>query len=149
LKGFVFNLEKILDLRKYRERETEIELGRAIGALTEVENKLAALALERAQAAEERFSPAHSGADILVSDLYIQRLDRTKDLLTEAAAKAELKVEEARNIYLEASRECKILDKLREKREKAYRKFTAAEEIKATDDISGGTRFHRQLTENL
>jgi flagellar FliJ protein len=140
MKRFRFSLEKILDLRKHRERETEIELGRAIGELTEIENKIKALAVDRTKAAKERFSPNHGAIEIQSYELYIMRLDQTKDRLLEEAAKADLKVEAARTVYLEASRDRKVFDKLKEKRGAEYRKEMFAEETKVLDDISGGVR---------
>jgi flagellar FliJ protein len=145
LKKFHFNLEKVLGLRKYREREAELELGRAMGNLTEIEHQIADVARERLCAAERRFSSDYGGAEIFSFDLYIRRLDHTRDKLLEAAAQAELKVEQARALYLEASRDRKILDKLREKREEEYYKIISAGEIKALDDISGGARARKRV----
>jgi flagellar FliJ protein len=143
LRAFRFSLEKVLDLRKFREGEREIELGRAIGALTTIEHQITALAAERLRAAEARVFHG-GGAEIFSLDLYIQRLDQTRDKLFEAAAQAELRVEEARAAYLEASRDRKILDKLKEKREGEYRKALFAGEIKTLDDISGGAAARKQ-----
>ncbi|GHV89528.1 hypothetical protein AGMMS50268_00310 [Spirochaetia bacterium] len=145
MKRFRFPLEKILELRKYRERETEIELGRAIGELTEIENRIKALAIEKTKAAKERFSPNNVTVEIQSYDLYITRLDQTKERLLEEAAKAELKVEAARAAYLEASRDRKVFDKLKEKREGEYRKEMFAEETKVLDDISGGVRAREMI----
>jgi flagellar FliJ protein len=145
MKRFRYPLEKVLELRKYRERETEIELGRAIGELTEIENKLKALALARIQAANERFSPNNGTMEMQSYDLYIMRLDQTKEHLLEEAAKAELKVEAARAAYLEASRDRKVFDKLKEKREAEYRKEMLAEETKVLDDVSGGVRAREMV----
>jgi flagellar FliJ protein len=55
-------------------------------------------------------------------------------------SKAELKVEAARTVYLEASRDRKVFDKLKEKRGAEYRKEMFAGETKVLDDISGGVR---------
>ena len=59
--------------------------------------------------------------------------------------RTELKVEEARNAFLEASRERKVLDKLKEKRQKEYRKEMLGEEAKVLDDISGGASARTAL----
>jgi flagellar FliJ protein len=138
LKRFKFDLEKVLELRSYREREAEIELGKATGALAEIEHKITALAGERLRAADERFSPGHSAPEMHSYELYILRLDKTRDRLLEAAARAELKVAEARERYLEASRDRKVLDKVKERRYAEYRKAALAGEVKVLDDISGG-----------
>jgi flagellar FliJ protein len=137
MKRFEFSMEKVLELRKYREQETEIALGRAMGELTAVEQRLERLAEERRLAAMGRFTPANSAADIRNYEFYILRLDKTKEELLEAAAKAAQKVEEARRIYLEASRDRKVMDKLKEKRAAGYRRETLAEETKTLDDLAG------------
>jgi flagellar FliJ protein len=140
MKRFHFSLEKVLELRKYREQETKIELGRAIGILSEIENNIKALALDRHRAAGERFARENSTADILAWDAYIMRLDQTRDKLLEDAAKAEQLVEEKRAVYIEASRDRKVIDTLKEKRQKEYRKERFAEEMRELDDVSGGAR---------
>ncbi|GHU93032.1 hypothetical protein FACS189479_03590 [Spirochaetia bacterium] len=146
MKRFSFSLEKILDLRKHREQEAEIELGRAIGELTEIENKIKTLALEKTKAARERFSSNNTSIEIQSYDFYIMRLDQTRDRLLEEAAKAELKVEAARTIYLEASRDRKVFDKLKEKQGAEYRREILVEETKILDDISGGTRARQMVS---
>ncbi|MDR0623636.1 MAG: flagellar export protein FliJ [Treponema sp.] len=138
MKAFSFPLEKILKLRTYREQEAKIDLGRAIGVLTEIENRIRAVAEDRYRAAAERFAPDNGALKIISYEHYIQRLDRARDQLLEDAAQAELVVEEKRNCYLEASRDRKVLDKLKEKREKEYRQEVFAGETKDLDDISGG-----------
>jgi flagellar FliJ protein len=143
MKRFIFSMEKILDLRKHREREAEIELGRAIGELTEIENRLKAIALDKTRAAKERFSLNNTTIEIQSYELYIMRLDQIRDRLLEEAAKAELKVEAARTVYLEASRDRKVFDKLKEKREAEYRREMLVEETKVLDDISGGVRARK------
>jgi flagellar FliJ protein len=145
VKGFHFSLEKVRELRKYREQESKIELGRAIGVLTEIENRIKTAAEDRLRAAADRFSPAHGALEIINYNNYIQRLDLLTDQLLEEAAKAELVVEEKRTLYLEASRDLKVLDKLKEKKEKEYRKEKLAGETKELDDIFGG---RAGITEN-
>jgi len=135
VKPFAFKLEKILELRKYREDEAKIELGRAIGVLAELESRIAALAGERARAAAAQFSPGNSAAQIQQYMFYLLRLDAAKEQLLNDAALAEMKVEEARTQFIDASRERKVLDKLKEKRQKEYRKEMFDEETKVLDDL--------------
>ena len=143
MKPFVFNLEKILGLRKYREDETKIELGKAVGILAELESRIFSIAEERTRAAAAQFRTGNSGAQIQQYMFYLLRLDNLKEQLLKEAAMAELKVEEARNVFIEASRERKVLDKLKEKRKKEYRKEMFAEETRTLDDISGTARINR------
>ena len=136
MKTFQFKLEKLLELRSYREREAEIALGHAIGELSRIEHEIKCTAEKRLEAAALRFKSGRSASEIRYTDLYILRLDRSADKLMEDAAKAELKVSEARDIYLEASKEKKILEKLKEKKAKDYKKFVLSEEDKAIDEIN-------------
>lgn len=131
MKKFSFNLEKVLSLRKFREQETKIELGRAIGVLTEIEGKIKNVAEERYRAGSQ-FSG--NGAMVRSYMLYTARLDLQKEQLLKEAVQAEIKVDAARSVFIEASRDRKVLDKLKEKREAEYRKLVFAEETKALDD---------------
>jgi flagellar FliJ protein len=146
MKRFHFNLQKALDLRTYREQDAEIELGRAISRLTELRNRLKALAEERFRAASERFARSNSAEDMLAYERYITRLDSQKEQLLEDAAAAELAVNEKREAYLAASRDRKVFDKLKEKRFEEYRKLALREEVKLTDDTASG-RFMEKAAE--
>jgi flagellar FliJ protein len=146
MKAFHFSLEKVLELKAYREQEAKIELGRAIGVLSQIEGRIKAMAEDRCRAAAERFSPDNDALKILNYENYILRLDQERDKLLEEAAQAELVVEEKRKLYMEASRERKVLDKLKEKREKEYRKKMFDEETKTLDDISGGVLARTEVS---
>ena len=142
MKRFSFNLEKILSLRKYREQETEIELGRAIGILTGIEQNINMVAEERVRAGENYSGKTSSLRSYL---LYADRLDKEKERLINEAVLAEKKVEDAREVYIEASKDRKILDKLKEKRGDEYRKFILSEEIKISDDQAAGRQRSRLI----
>ena len=68
-------------------------------------------------------------------DGYILRLEQEAERLMEEAAKAELVVEEKRGLYIEASRELKVMEKLKEKRKVEYRKEMLAAEGRELDDM--------------
>ena len=133
MKKFKFSLEKVLQLRKFREEECKLALGQAISILNKIENEIKKTALKRINAASNRFSDIN---DISKWEIYIQRLDQEAKKLTEQAAQAELVVEEKRAIYLEAQKELKIMDKLKEKRQKEYRKEMLTAEMNEVDDIT-------------
>ena len=138
MKRFSFNLEKVLELRQYREQEAKNELGRAISILNAIENNIKQNALVHSRAVQERFTSINdnNGAlSMLAWDNYILRLEQEAERLMEEAAQAELVVEERRAQYLEASRELKVMEKLREKREKEYRKEVFAAETRELDDM--------------
>lgn len=138
MRRFHFKQEKILKLRENREKETELELGKAVGILSALEQRIKQVAEEKTEASKSRYSARSDFTQMRNYDLYILRLDQTKEALLAAAARAELEVEKARLIYLEASRERKVMSKLKERQEKEYRRTMRLEEIKIIDDLSGG-----------
>jgi flagellar FliJ protein len=144
MKRFSFDLEKVLELRSYREREAEIALGKAIGVLTLIEREIRSVTQERFQAASKRFGPGNSIREMQWYDLYIRRLDAALERLLKEAAQAELKVEEARQAFLEASRELKAIEKLKERRQKEYHKTFLTEETRNLDDIAGGAAVRQR-----
>jgi flagellar FliJ protein len=135
MKRFAFNLEKVLSLRKYREQETEIQLGRAIGVLSEIENNIHFVTEERIRSGAQF---AENNATVHSYLLYANRLDIQKEQLIKDSVIAEQKVDEARSVYIEASRDRKVLDNLRDKREAEYKKFVLSEETKVLDDQAAG-----------
>jgi flagellar FliJ protein len=140
MKRFNFSLQKVLQLRTYREEESKIELGRAIGVLSEIENRIKITASSRHHAAGQRFVDAGNSAAMAAWEHYIIRLDQEAESLAKEAARAELVVEEKRELYLEASRELKAIEKLKEKREKEHRKEMFAAETAELDLIPGRKR---------
>jgi flagellar FliJ protein len=146
VKRFKFSLDKALKLREYHEKETEIDLGRAVGALTQLEQAIDATTEERIAAAAERFSAGFSVSDILTFDHYVQRLDATNVKLAQDAEKATARVEDARGVYIEASRDRKVLSNVKERREKEHHKAMLVEETKVLDDIASGSKARRLIS---
>ena len=136
---FRFNLEKVLKLRQYHEQEAKIEMGKAIGILTEIENKIKLNATARVQSSQQRFSgitSAGGGASSMFAwNSYILRLEQESERLMEKAAQAELVVQEKRALYIEASRELKVMEKLRERRAAEHRKEMFAAQTRELDDM--------------
>ena len=133
MKRFKFNLEKILKLRKFREEECKIALGQAVAALNKIENEIKETAVKRHNAASNRFADV---GEMLSWENYILWLDRQTQKLMEQAAQAELVVEEKRAAYLEASKDLKALEKLKEKQQKEHRKETMYLQMAEVDDIT-------------
>jgi flagellar FliJ protein len=150
VKRFKFSLEKILKLRQHLEHEARVELGRAIGVLAGIENEIKRIAVIRGEAIQERFAGISAGDDddtgykgslsMHAWDAYISRLEQETQRLMVEAAQAETVVDEKRNLYIEASREVKVMENLKERREKEHRKEMFAAETKELDDRKVGSR---------
>jgi len=133
MKRFKFNLEKVLQLRKFREEECKLVLGQAISVLNGIENEIKETAVKRHGAALQRFADVGETAPW---EMYILRLDQQAQRLAEQAAQAELVVEEKRALYLEASKDLKAIEKLKEKQQKEYRREMLNLQMIEVDDIT-------------
>jgi flagellar FliJ protein len=133
MKRFRFNLERILQLRQFREEECRLALGQAVSILNKIENDIKETALKRHAATTLRFSNV---TEIISWENYILRLDQQADRLTEQAAKAQIVVEEKRDLYLEAQKELKAIEKLKEKQQKEHRREMFNNEMNEIDDLT-------------
>jgi len=133
MRRFKFNLEKILQLRKFKEEECKLALGQAIAALNMIENEIKETAVRRYAAASKRFADV---AETAAWETYILRLDQQAQRLAEQAAQAEMVVEEKRALYLEASKDLKAMEKLKEKQQKEYRREMLNLQMAEVDDIT-------------
>jgi flagellar FliJ protein len=140
MKRFSFRFEKLSRVRDFAENAAKEALGRQISALNEIEYRIAENEQLREEAAKNRFAKEHTITDIDTYDFYITRLDYEKTTLLREAEEQQKRVDEAREQYIEASREKKTIDKLKEKRRKEYKRETQKAEEAETDDIIAGRR---------
>ena len=133
MRRFKFNLEKILSLRKFKEEECKLALGQAVSFLNKIENDIKTTGLKRHNAVLQRFNEP---GEIPSWDLYILRLEQETDKLLEQAAKAQLVVEQKRALYLEAQKDLKAIEKLKEKQQKEYRKEMLNHEMEEVDNLT-------------
>ncbi|MCL2008288.1 MAG: flagellar export protein FliJ [Treponema sp.] len=146
MKSFKFDLEKVLKLRKFREEEAKVELGKAIGILSGIESNIKIISHEMVRAQTDQFSPGNSVGLMQQYMYYLQRLDLHKEELLKEAALAELKVQESSEIYIEASRERKVIDKIKEKRLAEYRKDMIVNEGLELDEVSSSVLIRSLAT---
>jgi flagellar FliJ protein len=133
MKRFKFNLEEVLQLRKFREEECKLALGQAVAALNMIENEIRETAVKRHNAASNRFADV---VEMTSWENYILWLDRQTQKLMEQAAQAEIIVEEKRALFIEAERKLNTMEKLREKQQKEYRKEAMYLQMAEVDDIT-------------
>ena len=133
MKRFKFSLEKIMQLRKFKEEECKLALGQAVSILNLIENDIKVTAVKRHNAASQRFVNV---GDINAWEYYIARLDQEAEQLTEKAAQAQIVVEEKRALYLEAQKDLKAVEKLKEKQQKVHRKEMQNYEITEIDNLT-------------
>ncbi len=137
MKAFHFKLERILSLRKHREREWEVKLAEITGRCVNLEREID----ERKRKKSDMFlHPVRffETGEYLSTHRYMARLEqeidkKVKELTSYLRTREEIQAE-----YLKHSRERKVLDNLREKRMAEYMHTQKVEEVKQVDDINTG-----------
>jgi flagellar protein FliJ len=136
VRRFRFKLEKLLELRGFHERKAELVLAEKAGRCALLDNRLRETAEARFRTGREMFAAGRLLADYRAAELYIVRLDRDRDRLTEELASAELEREDARLDYVEKRKSRELLDKIKERRQGEYYRLALREETKALDDLA-------------
>lgn len=136
MKAFRYNLERILSLRKYREREWEAKLAEVTGACISINRDIEGDFRRKASELNERFTRSLGVEALEVSNLYVARLEQQINQNAEKLRYEEERREEVKKMYLEAQRDRKVLDKLKERKEAAYIREARLEEIAEIDDMN-------------
>lgn len=134
MKKFNFSLQNILNLREFEEKQSQIDLGKAISECTRLKNELEQVAQDYIKANNNRTSEK-SIEELIIIDNYCNRLNLLKEELLEQIATAELIVQQKQEIYAEKLKNRKVLTKLKEKKYSQWKKEYLHEEEIQIDDI--------------
>ncbi len=147
MRRFQFRLERFLELRRWKEREWELKLARALGECVLIENRIreigeeigAVRLAEYTEPADAALGGRGSRVDIeamMRRDQFIQRLAAERERAKVTLEEKRREMEKVRARYLEVSRDRKVLDKLREKQEQEYYERAIDEEYRTVDDMN-------------
>ena len=131
-------MEKLLEIRKFKERERSLELAEVTGRYISKEKEIEKFASLRKQILKSRFISADNNmsADSVFSDSQISAVREKIALLTVELEEIGREREKVRERYIEALKEKNVLEKLKEKKKAEHRKEESGKENKALDDIS-------------
>jgi len=138
VKRFRFRLERLLELRAHREREALYRLAEATGHCVRLARRIQETVSLRGPA----FRSAPGGAGTLDLGLFAYRerylawLEATRRRLSEELARREKQRLEVQARYLQAAREHKVLEKLKERRAAEHRRQARIEEFNVLDDVA-------------
>jgi flagellar FliJ protein len=145
VKRFRFRLERLLELRAHREREALFRLAEATGHCV----RLARGIREAEEAGREALRAQRAAVGQVDIELLAYReryrswlQERRRRLARELAERQKQRQEEQAK-YLQASKERKVLDKLKERRAAEHHREALAEEFGVADDLSSD-RFTRR-----
>ncbi len=150
MRRFRFRLERLLEVRRYVEKQWEAKLAEKTGHCVNLQNRIQDARRRR----EETFRARGDGiggpagavpssvhpldlAWLLGVERFRARLDQEKARLESELAERQREREEILVEYREASRACKVLEKLKEKRADGHRERQRREESRVLDEIAG------------
>ena len=146
MRRFSFKLEKILELRRYAEREWEQKLAEVTGRVVAAEDELRNWARRRAATRLVQGGPGALDMDLLRSrDDYLSLIDQRVAQLENRLAALEVEREKVRQDYIKVSRKRKALTKLKERRSAEYYSDALREQGRELDEI-GSVQAVRRIS---
>lgn len=140
MQKFVFNMQKILNLRKFEEKQAQAELGKAVSAEARIQDTLDLLAEQNVQTVKN----SKGIKDVLeLHNLnnYLRLLTQRKEQLLKELAQAQLETEQKREKMKDAMLKVKALEKLKEARQRDWVLENKRKEEKELDDIVNSKQF--------
>lgn len=134
MKKFVFELEQLLNLRKYEQDQAQIELGKAVQVEQQIQDGLDTLA-QQYVATKKLTSGQTDFAAIAKTQQFYQFIKQQQEKLMNDMAKAKLVTEEKRGLFNAAMQKHESLKKLKEKQYELFKAEVKKQEAKALDDI--------------
>ena len=141
---FRFRLQTLRRLREVHRDELRVRLAEAYQAEQIIAQERAALETERTGLADLQRRLVDRGAldvnRVLAAQRYQLVLEAQSRVLAEQATKLEQEIERRREAVVDADRQVRVLDKLRERREREHRYAAERAESKRLDEV-GANRW--------
>ena len=134
MKKFVFELEQLLNLRKYEQDQAQIELGKAVQVEQQIQDGLDQLA-QQYVATKELTKGQTDFGQIARTQHFYNFIKQQQEKLFNDMAKAKIVTEEKRALFNAAMQKYESIKKLKERQYEAFKADQKKAEAKATDDI--------------
>ncbi|MCB2210579.1 flagellar export protein FliJ [bacterium] len=149
MKRFRFRLQKVLDAREVVEREAQRKLGEAQRVLTELETVRNQIQTDIAQLTNEQrnmLGGTVTAGTAMQHHRWLRELEKRLRVQIDKCRDAEKAVAERRQELLDASRERKVLDRLKEKKRAEHMQLALKEQQATLDDIGGRAAARAEST---
>ena len=143
MKKFQFTLQKLLDIRAFREKEAETNLGRAVAAREAIVLRLTEIAQEEAKTLRSLWGRLTTAAELNLHENYLERLRIEREKQEKALLEAEFIVEKMRKLYIKAHQERLIVSKLRERKEVEWKAEGLKQQDAILDDIVNAREYKK------
>lgn len=135
MKKFDFRLEKILDYRDACKKVSRAELAERNNALFSIEKYVQELEEEQARIAN-REQEEFDLSEMFLSALYQDKLKNDLEQQKILEEQAKIEVEKARDIFIEKSKEVRVMELLKDKQREIHRLDAKRKERKELDEIA-------------
>lgn len=135
MKKFRFELQDILDVKKFEEDSATAELAKALAVETEIQNKLDSVASQYI-AAKNDLKGGTDARSFIAGHQFYKLLEYQKEELLKELAEANLVTEEKRKILTEIMQNTQALEKLKEEALSEYNARVNLEEENNADEIN-------------
>lgn len=142
MQKFTFNMQKILNLRRFEEKQAQAELGKAVSNETQIKNTLDLIARQNVQTVQNA-SGIKNPSELFNLNNYLRLLSQRKEKLLQDLAKAHIETEQKREKMREAMMKVKALEKLREVRQTEWAQENRRREEKELDEISNSKQLRQ------
>jgi len=137
MRRFVFSLQKVLEYRQRLEEQAIRAFAEAQAQLMHEQAVLHKLLIEREECLRRSHRRQHLSVELLaVEQTYLSALEERIEQQRQRVAEAEKVLEEKRQALIEAQRERKTMERLREKQYEEWRQEWLRTEQKALDDLA-------------
>ena len=146
-KKFKFRLDPLLKLREHREKERQKDHSVAVGEVLRQKGCISSLDADRVSTLDhqrKRLSGRISTAEALVGSRYLMKLKRRRLAGVELLHALEKDAEQKRRKLVEAARDRKIFELLKEKRQLRHRQKIEKQDQKELDEVAVGP-FQRKI----
>ena len=143
MKKFQFTLQKLLDIRTFREKEAETNLGRAVAAREAIVLRLTEIAQEEIKTRRSLWGRLTTAAELNLHENYLERLRIEREKQEKALLEAEFIVEKMRKLYIKAHQERLIVSKLRERKEVEWKAEGLKQQDAILDDIVNAREYKK------
>ncbi len=136
MKRFEFHLASALNWRSQRLAAEKARLEDLLGRRIQIRNRIEASGLQWEKSRENTLSKATISAfDLSALDSFRRALDHERARLENEMSELDLQIEGQRKKVVEADRQCRLLEKLRDRRYAEWRKLAEREWEKEASDL--------------
>jgi flagellar FliJ protein len=148
MKKFRYRLQPLLDIRAHAEKERQKAHALSLQQVQDQTQQLVGIAAGREETLDhqrEIQSRSLSLAELLVCSRYLLKLKKDTLAGQELLRALQREAEKKRTELVEASKERKVFEKLKEKQQERYYKAAEAEERKEADEIANTSYLRKDV----